>query len=104
MRPTSLFGCLLTLLCLASPLLAQNASVSGQVIDAQRASISASIVSLHNTDTGVTVESVTDGRGSFILPPVAPGRYEVKATAHGFAPSLLTNITLEVGESKVVTL
>jgi hypothetical protein len=61
-------------------------------------------VILLNTDTKVKVESVTDGRGDFILPPVAPGHYEVKASAPGFAASLLTDITLEVGESKTFTL
>src|SRR5271170_3240738 len=103
MRYSGLAGCLLAVICLASPLFAQNASVSGKVVDPQNASVSKSVVTLINTDTQVKVESVTDGRGDFILPPVAPGHYEVKAVAPGFAPSLLTDITLEIGESKVFT-
>jgi len=104
MRYTRLTGCLLALICFAPPLLAQNASVSGQVFDTVHASIPTSVVTLTNTDTKVKVDAATDGRGEFILPPVAPGHYEVKAVAPGFSPSLLTGMTLEVGESKIVTL
>ena len=104
MRYTSITGFLLPFICLTSPLFAQNPSVSGKVLDRQNASVTTSVVTLLNTDTNVKVESVTDGRGDFILPPVAPGHYEVTAVAPGFAPSLLTNITLEIGESKVLTL
>jgi Carboxypeptidase regulatory-like domain len=46
----------------------------------------------------------TDATGSFILPPVDPGHYEIKVTAPGFAATVLTGITLEVGESKVITI
>jgi len=101
MRYIGLAGCLFALNCLASSLFAQNASVSGKVVDPQNASVSAAVVTLLNTDTKVKVESVTNGKGDFLLPPVTPGHYEAKTVATGFAPSLLTDITLEVGESKV---
>jgi hypothetical protein len=104
MRLTRIAALFLTLICLVSPLFAQNPSVSGKVTDAQHASIPASKVTLTNTDTKVTEESVADGKGDFIFPPVAPGHYEVKAAATGFAPSTLTNITLEIGESRALTL
>jgi hypothetical protein len=101
MRYIGFAGCFFSLICLASPLFAQNASVSGKVVDPQNASVSDSVVTLLNIDTTVKIESLTDRKGDFILPPVAPGHYEIKAVAPGFAPLLLTNITLEVGESKV---
>src|ERR1700733_7669561 len=104
MRYKHVVICLLALTCLTSQLFAQNATIRGKVVDPQNASISNSTVILLNTETKVKVESVTDGRGDFILPPVAPGHYEVKASAPGFAASLLTDITLEVGESKTFTL
>jgi len=104
MRYTGFAGCLLLFTCLTSPLFAQNATVSGKVVDPQNAGVPTSVVTLTNTDTRVNVQSVTDGKGNFILPPVAPGHYEVKAVASGFAPFLLTNITLELDESKVLNL
>ncbi len=101
MRYKHVIICLFALTCLTSQLFAQNAKVSGMVTDPQNASISNSVVTLRNTETMVKVESATNAKGDFILPPVAPGHYEINAIAPGFAPSLLTNITLEVGESKV---
>ena len=89
---------------LSIPLFAQNASVSGEVVDPQHAGIKGSEVTLSNTSTRVKVETVTNGRGEFLLPPVAPGTYEIKAQAPGFGTTEVTGIVLEVGESKVLTL
>lgn len=97
------FAGFFSLVCLASPVFAQNASISGKVVDPQNAGVSTSVVTLLNTDTTVKIESVTDKKGDFILPPVAPGHYEIEAVAPGFASSLLTNITLEVGDSRAFT-
>ena len=106
MRYAKITGCLLSLmcLCLSSPLFAQNASVSGQVVDAQHAAVGTATVTLMNTDTQVKVQAVTKGKGDFIFPPVAPGHYEVRAVAQGFTPTIQTGITLEIDESKVLTL
>jgi Carboxypeptidase regulatory-like domain len=104
MRYARFTGYLLSLIYLSSPLFAQNASVSGQVVDAQRAAIGAATVTLMNTDTQVKVQTVTKGKGDFIFPPVVPGHYEVRAVAQGFTPTIQTGITLEIDESKVLTL
>ena len=92
------------LLGLKVSLYAQNASVSGQVTDPGQAGVSGATVTLTRTSTEVKVEAATDAKGDFILPPVVPGVYVITAEAKGFAPTLLTGVTLEVGESKVVTL
>ena len=85
-------------------LFAQNASVSGSVADPQQAGIKGATVLLTRASTGVTVQATTDSSGNFILPPVVPGTYEIQAQAPGFSPTVLKGITLEVGESKVLTL
>jgi Carboxypeptidase regulatory-like domain len=89
---------------LAVPLSAQNARVSGRVVDAQQAMVKASQVTLLNTATQGEVRTLTNEDGNFILPPVPPGLYEIRAVASGFAVSRLTGIKLEVGESKVILL
>jgi hypothetical protein len=89
---------------LSTPLFSQNASVSGNVVDSQHAGIKGSQVTLANTNTRVKVETTTNGRGEFLMPPVAPGTYEIKAQAPGFGTTEVTGITLEVGQSKVLTL
>jgi hypothetical protein len=104
MRFASRFLLLASVISLSLPLLAQNASVSGTVVDSVQASIKGSTVTLTNVNTEVKVATTTDGRGNFILPPVAPGNYEIEASAPGFAPTRVTGITLEVAESKVLPL
>ena len=89
--------------CLSGPLLAQSAGVSGRVVDVQGAAIPGAAVTLQNADTGVSMKTVSSGGGNFILPPTAPGHYELKVTADGFKPWSDTGITLEIGEQKTVT-
>ena len=104
MRNTYLTGWLSAVLCIAAPVFAQNASVSGSVIDVQNASVPKAAVTFINTETKVQTGTSTDRTGNFILPPLEPGHYDVRAAAAGFAPTELTGITLEVGESKVLTI
>lgn len=92
------------LILFASVSYAQNARVSGRVLDSQQALIRAAEIALLNVDTASEVRTVSNTEGNFLLPPVPPGRYEVRASSTGFAISRLTGITLEVGESRVVTL
>ena len=89
---------------LGFPLLAQNASVSGQVLDPTHAAMVGASVTLINADTRVNVNTITGAAGTFILPPVAPGRYQVKVTANGFTPSVVDEVTLEIGESKTLNI
>ena len=86
------------------PLLAQNASVNGQVLDPQRAALVGASITLTNADTNVTVNTKTGTGGTFILPPVAPGHYHVKVTADGFTTSVIDNVILEIGESKMLNI
>ncbi len=89
---------------LSIPLFAQNASVSGNVIDPQQAGVKGATVLLTRTSTGVKVQTTTGQNGNFILPPVVPGTYQIEADEQGFAPTIVKGITLEVGETKVMTL
>ncbi len=48
---------------------------------------------------------MTGAGGTFILPPLAPGHYQVKVSANGFTPSSVINdVTLEIGESKTLNI
>src|SRR5208283_5467958 len=83
---------------------AQSARVSGQVVDSSRASVRESQVTLRNLETGGEFRTASTEEGNFLLPPVPPGSYEISASAAGFATTRITGITLELGESKVITL
>jgi len=104
MRYASRLLFLLPAFVLSIPLFAQNARVSGEVVDPQHASVKGAKVALTRISTQVNEVTTTDGNGDFILPPVDPGTYEIKAQSPGFETTVVTGITLEVGESKVFTL
>ncbi len=87
---------------LGLPLLAQNASVNGSVLDPQHAALIGASVTLTNTGTQVHVHTVTGRDGTFILPPLSPGPYQARVTASGFAPTEILGITLEIGEAKAL--
>jgi hypothetical protein len=65
---------------------AQNASVTGEIVDPQHAGIKGSVVTLTNINTHVKMVTRSNGNGAFLLPPVAPGNYEIKAEADGLVP------------------
>src|SRR5271157_1500818 len=83
---------------------AQSARVSGQVVDSRQGLIQACEVTIRNTGTEARFRTVTTDSGSFLLPPVPPGTYEITASAAGFATERLTGLTLDLGESKVIEL
>jgi len=91
-------------LCAGGYLHAQSARVSGQVQDANRGVVKGCEIVLLNTDTHGEYRTISTESGSFLLPPVPPGPYEVRTSAAGFAEARLTGLTLELGESKVITL
>ena len=92
--------CLFAAACLE----AQSARVSGQVIDSHQGAIKGCEVVMRNTETQSEVRTLTTESGSFLLPPVPPGTYEISALSPGFAAEHLTGLTLEVSESKVLNL
>lgn len=100
------FGACTLAACMGLSALAQSgtASVSGQVVDQQQASIKGATIVLTRTSTGVQEKAISDNRGGFIFPPVAPGHYDIKAEAAGFSTTAITGMTLEVGESRSITL
>lgn len=86
----------------------ENASVSGRVLDPQGAAVPGAFVIARQTDTGVTVEAVTDASGRFRFPYLRIGPYELRARLEGFKEHARTltlsagsafdlSITLEVG-------
>src|SRR5205823_352467 len=47
-------------------------------------------------------EATTDGEGKFVLRNLSPGMYEVRATASGFANTVVTSVL--VSKSNILTL
>lgn len=87
----------------SSFLFAQNAIVSGSVLDSSGAAIPNSKVTIRNVATGVAVTTASNGEGGFYLPPQPPGRYEISAEAKGFAAGVISDLILEVGQARTVS-
>jgi hypothetical protein len=101
------FGSLLCIACLAivftgQPTLAQTAAaggtIRGQVTDPSGASVAGAAVLL-TTPTGASMDTTTNKEGAYEFKGLAPGKYQLKAVAQGFA--LFTNANLVVTAGQV---
>ena len=72
------------------------ASIAGTVTDPAGAVVPSVTVELQNTATQVSKSVVTDQQGRYQFNFLAPGRYDLSASAPGFARYRQTGITLDV--------
>jgi Carboxypeptidase regulatory-like domain len=73
-----------------------TASIAGSVTDPAGAVVPSVTVELQNTATQVSKSVVTDQQGRYQFNFLPPGRYDLTATAPGFARYRQTGITLDV--------
>src|SRR5262245_50569333 len=85
------------------PLAAQEASVTGRVSDSTGAVVPGATITLSNTATAVTIETVTNHEGLFVLPSARPGVYTLTASLAGFTTARIDALRLEVGQSRDVS-
>src|SRR5262245_54224176 len=93
--------------CLAtgSVLFAQaTASISGRVIDQANAVLPGVTVTVTNTATGATRDTVTNEEGLYSVPALNPGTYSVKAELAGFAPQVRDRVEVLTGANMAVEL
>lgn len=90
-------GLALALLALSSSSLFAQATgtITGNVVDQDQLALPGVTVLATNTETGATRETVTTGTGTYTMPALIPGPYEVRAELGGFDPA--------VGRADVVT-
>src|SRR5271157_603014 len=96
------FVCLagLLLFCAAAALAAQapTAAIRGQVTDPSGSSVAGATVLL-TTPTGGSMDTVTNKDGFYEFKDLAPGNYEIKAVAKGFAQFDESGIALAAGQA-----
>jgi hypothetical protein len=68
------------------------------IVDEQRAVLRDAAITLTNLDTGTVRTASSDDIGAFHLTGLTPGRYELRVTRSGFAPTIHAPISLTVGE------
>ncbi|QMV18451.1 carboxypeptidase regulatory-like domain-containing protein [Granulicella sp. 5B5] len=89
----------------ALPLAAQTAAtgnITGTVTDPTGAAVPGATVTIINNDTNVKRTIQTNGVGSYSVPFLIPGNYEVLATGSGFGKIDHQHLTLTVGSTLTV--
>ncbi len=83
---------------ISRPLHAQvaGATLSGIVTDAQGGVVAGAKVTVLNVNTAITIETVTNSSGSYIVPNLNPSDYEVRVSTTGFTTAV-SKVTLSVG-------
>jgi hypothetical protein len=105
--PHGLLSCVcvlfLVLLTIAKPEWAHGQNVTGSIVgtltDTSGAVCPGAAVTVTNTETQFTRTVVTGTSGDYVVTPLPPGEYIVKASASGFRAVERENITLEVNQS-----
>ena len=81
MRRISTLFALCMMFALQAAMAQFSASVQGTILDSNGAAVANADVSLVNIDTNVTVERTADSTGVYRFASVAPGNYQVSASA-----------------------
>jgi hypothetical protein len=102
----SLFVVLSLVVAFTSSTLAQfeTATVVGTVRDSSGAVVPQAKVTLSNTQTGVSLERMTDENGNYEFFTVRIGSYVVTAEKTGFSIALVDNVQVTVGARQRVDL
>jgi hypothetical protein len=95
---------LLTLFAACAALLGQtdSGSIRVFVVDPSSAKIDNAAVKLSNVNTGVSLARVTDSDGYATFSPVVRGGYTIDVAKAGFQKTLVTDLSLDVDEHKLV--
>src|SRR2546425_217537 len=98
MRTPLMAIAIVSVLCVgAEPARAQaTTSLRGTVIDSQAAVIPQAVVTLTNTETGASRQSVTSAVGEYQFVQVSPGMYQVTAEKPGFTTASQKGLKLQV--------
>jgi hypothetical protein len=75
-----------------------NAGLTGTVSDKSGAAVDAAQVAATNQATNVVYKATATGSGSYSIPSLPPGTYNVSATRQGFNTAVVKDITFHVGE------
>ena len=84
---------------LAGTLLAQNSAIQGIVRDASGAVITGAAVTITSIEAGTTFHASTNAEGLYSAPLLNAGHFKVEAMAAGFAPRIVPDVTLNVGQT-----
>ncbi|MBM3785492.1 MAG: hypothetical protein FJW30_14090 [Acidobacteria bacterium] len=91
-------------LLFGASLLAQSPVVSGRLTDSSGAVAGGAAVTLTNRATGILSSAVSNSEGNFVLPPVQPGVYDLRASLAGFKEARVDGFRLEIAQTRLFNL
>jgi hypothetical protein len=95
-----LLGFVVLLLVSVGTCLAQStATLAGTVTDPTGAVVSGASIKVRSLATNTIRETVSDSAGSFVVPSLQPGDYEIRTTAAGFGTNVIKTVTLQVDQA-----
>ena len=77
-------------------------SISGTVTDAGGAVVAGAVVTAIEVETSIKLATTTDSKGSYSLPKLSVGRYEVQIEAKGFRPYRRTGVVVDADSALIV--
>jgi len=77
-------------------------NIRGTVSDSSGAVVQAALVTVKETETGLTRTATTDASGGYLLLELPVGRYRLEVTATGFRKHVQEGISLDVNETATV--
>ena len=84
------------------PAAAQDATVTGTVLDESRAVLPGATIIATSKSTGRVFDGVSDERGEYRLLGLTAGRYELKAELSGFGSYVFSDVEFLVGQNATV--
>ena len=87
------------LMGLTAPIAAQGTGgvIAGTIKDGQGGALPGVSLTLRNVESGVVRAAVSEGNGTYRLPGLPPGRYQLTAELQGFASAEITDVTITIG-------
>src|SRR3989442_3462054 len=95
-----LFVCciVLSMMVLISSAQTPTAQLTGRIADSSGAVIVGAQVMVKNSDTGIRRETTSNELGSYTIPLLDPGNYEVTTSKEGFRSISRSGLTLHIGQ------
>jgi hypothetical protein len=81
-----------------------GATISGAVTDTSGSKMPGVDIAITNVGTGIVTKTVTKSEGTFTVPNLQPGNYEISASQKGFSTLVRKGIALTVGQELILNL
>src|SRR5579875_671692 len=91
-----------TLLSITAYAQTNEGSIAGNVLDASGAAVPGAQVSAKGTETGATYNTTSSASGSYTIPNVRIGSYDVTVTSQGFQNYSVSNVQVQVATQSTV--